>query len=53
VTLESSTKGRLLARPMPGKSGAIFSLVRADGMVRIPLEAEGIEEGEEVDVILF
>ncbi|MGH7821874.1 MAG: molybdopterin molybdotransferase MoeA [Candidatus Binatia bacterium] len=53
VTLESRADGALVARPMAGKSGAIFSLVRADGMIRIPLEAEGLEEGEEVDVILF
>ncbi|MGH7856668.1 MAG: molybdopterin molybdotransferase MoeA, partial [Candidatus Binatia bacterium] len=45
VTLETAPDGKVVARPMPGKSGAVFSLVRADGMVRIPLEAEGIEEG--------
>jgi molybdopterin molybdotransferase len=53
VTLERANDGRVVARPLPGKSGAIFSLVKADGMIRIPLEAEGLEEGEEVDVILF
>ena len=53
VTLEASPDGRQLARPVPGKSGAIFSLVHADGMVRIPLEAEGLEEGDEVEVLLF
>ena len=42
-----------VASPLPGKSGAIFSLVRADGMIRIPLQAEGLEAGEPVDVILF
>ena len=44
---------RLYARPLPGKSGAIFSLVKADGMVCIPLSDEGLEAGEEVEVILF
>jgi molybdopterin molybdotransferase len=53
VTLETDAEGHRLARPLPGKSGAIFSLVHADGLVRIPLEAEGLEEGEEVDVLLF
>lgn len=53
VTLERDAEGRIRARPLPGKSGAIFSLVRADGMVRIPLEAEGLEAGEEVEVLLF
>jgi molybdopterin molybdotransferase len=42
-----------IANPLPGKSGAIFSLVRADGMIRIPLEAEGLEAGEPAEVILF
>lgn len=41
------------AAPLPGKSGAIFTLVKADGMVKVDLNREGIEEGEEVEVILF
>lgn len=41
------------AVPLPNKSGAIFTLVKADGMVRIDLNREGIEQGEEVEVILF
>ena len=45
--------GRLYATPLPNKSGAIFTLVKADGMVRIGLNQEGVEEGEEVQVILF
>jgi molybdopterin molybdotransferase len=53
VTLESAPDGRLRAHPLPGQSGAIFSLVHADGMVRIPLEAEGLEEGEEIEVEVF
>ncbi|MGH7899081.1 MAG: molybdopterin molybdotransferase MoeA, partial [Candidatus Binatia bacterium] len=53
ITLERSENGTLRARPLPGKSGAIFSLVRADGMVRIPLESEGLEAGQEVEVVLF
>ncbi|HJY83039.1 MAG TPA: gephyrin-like molybdotransferase Glp [Candidatus Binatia bacterium] len=43
----------LLAHPLPGKSGAVFSLVKADGMVCIPYDEEGKEAGEEVEVILF
>jgi molybdopterin molybdotransferase len=53
VTIESASDGRRTAHPLPGKSAAIFSLVRADGMVCIPLEAEGLEAGEDVDVLLF
>lgn len=44
---------RLFATPLPSKSGAIFTLVKADGMIRIELNQEGIEAGEEVEVILF
>lgn len=47
------TDGQTLATPLPGKSGAIFSLVRADGLVRIDAGAEGLEAGTEVEVILF
>ena len=45
--------GHLFAEPLPRKSGAIFTLVKADGMIKIDLNQEGIEHGEEVDVILF
>jgi molybdopterin molybdotransferase len=45
--------GALLARPLPGKSGAVFSLVQADGMFCIPHNEEGKEAGEEVEIILF
>ncbi|MGH7844833.1 MAG: molybdopterin-binding protein [Candidatus Binatia bacterium] len=44
---------RLYATPLPSKSGAIFTLVKADGMIKIDLNREGIEQGEEVEVILF
>ncbi len=46
-------EGRFYAMPLPNKSGAIFTLVKADGMVKIDLNQEGIEQGEEVEVILF
>jgi len=42
-----------VAIPLPSKSGAIFTLVKADGMVRIGMNQDGLEQGEEVDVILF
>jgi molybdopterin molybdotransferase len=45
--------GQRIAEPMAGKSGAIFNLVKADGLVRIPASAEGLEAGTEVEVILF
>lgn len=52
VSLEQSGS-EAYATPFPNKSGAIFTLVKADGMVRIDLNQEGIEQGEEVEVILF
>jgi molybdopterin molybdotransferase len=52
VTLEQDGD-KWLATPLPSKSGAIFTLVKADGMVRIDLNQEGLEAGEEVEVILF
>jgi molybdopterin molybdotransferase len=52
VTLEREA-GKLLAMPLPSKSGAIFTLVKADGMVRIDMNQDGLEQGEEVEVILF
>ena len=52
VTLETRADA-LLAHPVRGKSAQIMSLVRADGMVRVPLTDEGIEAGTPVDVVLF
>ena len=52
VTLEHRDGG-VLARPVRGKSAQIMSLVKADGMVRVPLTDEGIEAGASVEVVLF
>jgi len=52
VTLEGDPRA-LIATPLPSKSGAIFTLVKADGMVRIEMNQDGLEQGEEVEVILF
>jgi molybdopterin molybdotransferase len=49
----TKVENQLYATPLPNKSGAIFTLVKADGMIRIDLNQEGIEAGEEVEVILF
>ncbi len=45
--------GRIIADPVLGKSGLITTMVKADGFVIIPMEKEGLEAGEEVEVILF
>ncbi len=42
-----------LAEPIHGRSNLIFTLSRADGLVRIPPEATGLPGGAEVDVLLF
>jgi len=52
VTLERQSDC-LIATPLPSKSGAIFTLVKADGMVRIEMNQDGLEQEEEVEVILF
>ncbi len=41
------------AIPVFGKSNLIFTLVRADGMLKIPLDVGGLAAGAEVEVILF
>jgi len=52
VKLEEK-EGTLWAHPIFGKSGAISNLVRANGLIRIGIDEEGLEEGEEAEVILL
>jgi molybdopterin molybdotransferase len=42
-----------IATPLFGKSGLLNTLVRSDGLVRIPAGAEGLEAASPVDVILW
>jgi molybdopterin molybdotransferase len=42
----------LLAAPVFGKSNLIYTLVRADGRIEIPMHANGLREGEWVDVFV-
>lgn len=44
---------RVVATPLPRGAGVIMSLVRADGIVRIPRFSEGIQAGGEVEVELL
>ena len=53
VNLETDEKGQAWAVPVFGKSGLITTLVEAQGMVRISQNKEGIEKGEEVEVVLY
>jgi putative molybdopterin biosynthesis protein len=44
---------RVMATPLSRGAGVITSLVRADGIVRIPRFSEGVEAGAEVTVHLY
>ena len=44
---------RLIATPLTRGAGVIMSLVRADGLVRIPRFSEGLEMGSNVEVELL
>jgi molybdopterin molybdotransferase len=52
VALEEREDG-LWAVPVLGKSGLITTLVKADGTFVVPLNVNGIEQGETVEVRLF
>lgn len=43
----------LIALPIFGKSNLIFTLVNADGLIKVPLNTGGLEAGEQVEVRLF
>ena len=45
--------GHVMAHPILGKSGSISTMVRADGLVKIGMDAEGLDEGTQVEVFLF
>ena len=49
----SGEEGAFVAEPVFGKSNLIFTLVRADGLVRVPPEANGLPVGAQVEVLLF
>ncbi|MGD8982359.1 MAG: hypothetical protein PVF42_12265 [Desulfobacterales bacterium] len=43
--------GILWAEPILGKSGLINTMVKADGLIEIGLDTEGLDEGARVEVI--
>jgi molybdopterin molybdotransferase len=51
VRLETRA-GELWAIPVFGKSNLIYTLIRADGVVKVPLDSNGIAEGTQVIVEL-
>lgn len=52
VSLVNTDKG-FLAQPVPGKSGLIATLSRADGYVEIKRGCEGLLKGQNVDVMII
>lgn len=50
--LEETAEG-LVAIPVFGKSNLIYTLINADGMLKVPINKNGLEAGEMVEVRLF
>ncbi len=46
-------EGEMWAEPVFGKSNLIFTMSRASGMIRVPLDLAGLREGSWVDVRIF
>jgi putative molybdopterin biosynthesis protein len=44
---------RIIANPLPRGAGTITSLTRADGILRIPMNSEGINQKEEIEAELL
>lgn len=53
VKLTGAADGGTLAEPVFGKSNLIFTLIDADGLLRVPLNTGGYDAGSIVDVELF
>ena len=46
-------QGRRVAHPVFGKSNLIYTLIRSDGLVHVPLDRGGLYAGEDVSVRLY
>lgn len=53
VRLEEMSDGAYAAHPVFGKSGMLSTMVKADGMIVIPMNAEGLSKGDAVPVTLL
>ncbi len=51
VRLERAADGDYVARPVFGKSSMLSTMSRANGVIVVPAQAEGLVEGAAVDVI--
>ena len=49
----SEQDGEQMATPIFGKSGSISTMVKGDGLLRIAMDSEGVQEGDEVEVWPF
>lgn len=45
--------GEQWAEPVFGKSNLIYTMIKSDGMIRVPLNSSGLYRGEAVEVELF
>lgn len=45
--------GAYIANPLTRAAGVTMSMVRADGLLRIPAESTGYEQGDEVEIELY
>ena len=46
-------QGRRVAHPVFGKSNLIYTLIRSDGLIHVPLDRGGLYAGEDVSVRLY
>ncbi|UMZ74555.1 gephyrin-like molybdotransferase Glp [Natranaerofaba carboxydovora] len=53
VKLQENENGNYNVIPVLGESGLIFTLVEAEGLLKIPRNTEGLRSGEEVEVYLL
>jgi molybdopterin molybdotransferase len=54
IRVHLRSEGEIIwAEPVLGKSGLISTMVKAEGLLRIPLNTEGLEKGDQVEVLLF
>jgi molybdopterin molybdotransferase len=52
VRIEKTADGLHLAHPIFGKSGMLSTMVKADGIIMVPMNAEGLAKGKVVEVII-
>ena len=52
VKLFNSQSGTLMAEPVFGKSNLIYTLIKSDGIVVVPINKSGIYSGDLVDILI-